>query len=48
MTTAFKSVAHQHCQNGEKTEECKQIHPGDLTRPKGALSQRVRSPQGGL
>jgi hypothetical protein len=48
MTTAFKGLAHQHCRNGEETEECEPIHPGDLTRPKGAFSQRVRSLQGGL
>lgn len=38
MTTAFKGVAHQHRRNGEETEECKGVHPGDLIRPEGALS----------
>jgi hypothetical protein len=39
MTPAFEGVAHQHRRNGEETEVCKGIHPGELIRPKGALSQ---------
>ena len=37
MTTAFECVAHEHCRDGEETEDRKCVHPGILAAQREAF-----------